>query len=199
MCWIFSFFFFYKWSTSGPALWDLVYLDGGDGQLSRCKHVYSHLSDMMYTFSSPSYTTMLRDGLGCFCQYPSGQIFNLVNKCTCQCHFVWSIQSASLLGYHGAHTLMFIGSWLWKSSQACIGESNLLESHTKGPLPPTDVGIQDENLFLQFAVSTLVPFWQPQEYSPNTERHTFPLRELNPIKATWVLGQPCVALGGMWG
>lgn len=64
---------------------------------------------------------------------------------------------------------------------------------------PNAIGIQDENVFLQFAVSTLVPFWQPQKYSPNTERLTFPLRELNPMKGNLSVGQLCVALDGMWG
>ena len=107
-------------------------------------------------------------------------------------------------GYHGAHSTShycrdFKCSRTWKSSFVLVSPKCSSFIHTKALCHPNAVGIQDENLFLQFAVSTLVPFWQPQKYSPNTERHTFPLRELNPMKATWVLGQPCVALGGMWG
>lgn len=58
---------------------------------------------------------------------------------------------------------------------------------------------EDEKLYLQFAVSTLVPLWRPQRYSSHTEHFIFPPVIAEPKKVILVWAAVlCSALSGKW-
>jgi len=139
---------------------------------------------MKNVFSSPSYTTMLRDRVKWSSLVTLGLTFLIYNvdyKCTCQCHFVWL---SSLKQEFELTMFIFIDFSLMFGKEV----SSLYSIWS----------IQDE-ILPSFAVSTLVPFWaQFQRHSPNTEHFIFPLKLLNP-KGGLRVGRHFGALSGKWG
>jgi hypothetical protein len=61
------------------------------------------------------------------------------------------------------------------------------------------VGFRDENEYLQFAVSTLVPFWKPQRLLPQYGTPYIPPQDTEPKKVDCVWAVLWDALGGKWG
>lgn len=153
----------------------------------------------MYTFSSPSYTTMPRDGLGCFHQYPSSQI--LIWLTSALASAVLSDPFRVLASWISWSSLNFIIIGLLPQEiqiKFVLVSPNCLSTDRR-PIAPKccwDPRWKCVPSIRSFHSSTLLA---APKVLPQYRMSYIPPQGAEPNESNLRVGQPCVALGRMWG